>query len=244
MCCVPRMPHPALMADVAALTVDRIAGGRFELLARYSDLPDVAAVMSAVELLELKLEGTLAAVAVPRGHAFFHALVASNRVNSSVRRKAGISTEELSHLLKANVIAFHPDETFTFHSRFVERYFKEARGAAAPPTASAAPAADGVSDVAVYRNSPELVKQLEEFKERTATQQSTIDRMNAAWNEEVGTAATLEPRGLGGRSGAPVYLFRPQVLRASEHGAARREQALSLVTAAPPGATPALAPSR
>lgn len=94
------------------------------MLVRYAELPNVAAVMSKIELLELKLEGRLDAMAVPRDHAFFLALATAHRVNSSVRRKTGVSTEMLSSLLKANIIVAHPDETFSFHSRFVERYFE------------------------------------------------------------------------------------------------------------------------
>lgn len=94
------------------------------MLVRYATLPNVAAVMSKTALLELKLEGSLDAVGVPRNHAFFRALAATNRVNSSLRRKTGISTEMLSSLLKANIIVAHPDETFSFHSRFVKRYFE------------------------------------------------------------------------------------------------------------------------
>ena len=92
---------------------------------RYAALPNVAAVMSKIELLEMKLEGSLATVAVPRNHAFFRALAAKNRANSSLRRKTGISNEVLTSLLKANIIVAHPDETFSFHSRFVERYFED-----------------------------------------------------------------------------------------------------------------------
>lgn len=93
---------------------------------RYAELPDVAAVVSTVERLELKLVGSLDTVPLPEGHAFFRALLASNRVDSSVRRETGVSTDALSKLLKANIVVAHPDGTFSFHSRLVERHFKEA----------------------------------------------------------------------------------------------------------------------
>ena len=65
---------------------------------------------------------------VPNGHAFFRALLMSKHVDSSVQRQTGISAEALTKLLKADIIMAHPDNTFTFHSRFVARYFQRTTG--------------------------------------------------------------------------------------------------------------------
>ena len=53
----------------AALVVDHIAGGRFEMLVRFANLPDTAAIRSKIRLLELGLEGDLHVAQVPNGHA-------------------------------------------------------------------------------------------------------------------------------------------------------------------------------
>lgn len=122
-----RRKHPTLCLG-AALVVDHIAGGRFETLVRFANLPDTAAIRSEIRLLELELEGDLHVAQIPRGHAFFRALLLSKHVDSSVQRQTGISAEALTKLLKANIIMAHPDNTVTFHSRFVERYFQRTTG--------------------------------------------------------------------------------------------------------------------
>jgi hypothetical protein len=128
--------------------VDRITGGRFALLTDYINdeetikLPDAAVVEAKVgELERMHVKDKLEVLQLAHDHAFFKALVATKRITSDERRTCKLGQPALDALLKANIIAAHPDGSYTFHSRFVERYFEKVVAAAA--AAAAAPAITG-----------------------------------------------------------------------------------------------------
>ena len=117
--------------------MDRITGGRFALLTDYITtikLRDAAAVEAKVTQLErMHIKDKLEALQLAHDHAFFKELVATKIVTSDERRACNLGQTELDALLKVNIIARHPDGSFTFHSRFVECYFEKVLTAAGSP---------------------------------------------------------------------------------------------------------------
>jgi len=116
----------------AVAIVDRITGGRFELLTTYRGLDSEAKVDAKVKQLEGQLLRDLTALQVPHDHPFLKALTAAGPegVAKDVFTASGLPMAKLAALLKANIIAAHTDGSYTFHSRFVQRYFQKVAGAA------------------------------------------------------------------------------------------------------------------
>jgi len=84
--------------------------------------PSVAAIRS---MYHAGTDATLKDLGLSRTHAFFSSLCLSplKRVTTSAARDE-LRKAELDALLRANVIAMHPDNTFSFHSRHVESFFQ------------------------------------------------------------------------------------------------------------------------
>ena len=114
----PTLPH-------AELIVDRIAGGRFDLLIRYAMLRSVDDVAAKAVELDDALRRRLKSAGVKNDDACFQSLVAAGARGVTINGlvEAGLPEATLTDLLNANVIALHPGERCTFHTRYVERYF-------------------------------------------------------------------------------------------------------------------------
>ena len=111
--------------------MDRITGGRFDLLIRYANMR--SDVESKVAELERDVRDKLLTVDVAHSHDFFGKLITSGThgVTSDARVETGLPESKLAALLEANIVAAHPGKRYTFHSRYVERYFQKA--SARPP---------------------------------------------------------------------------------------------------------------
>jgi KaiC/GvpD/RAD55 family RecA-like ATPase len=112
--------------EQAAEAVRVITGGRFALLtdyvAAYNAMGNKAA---AAELFNAVEEQLSERVKLPRDHALFRALVEKGVVDAKAAN-ALVSEDTRSALLAENILAAHYPRTkaYTFHSRYVETFFK------------------------------------------------------------------------------------------------------------------------
>jgi hypothetical protein len=104
-----------------------ITGGRFELLNDYLRVWWSAGNDATRQELFDKTAIDLDTAKVDKRHELFRALVSGQRVKIlSARLLFGEKADTtLRALLDKNIIAAHPDLTFTFHSRHVESFFKQ-----------------------------------------------------------------------------------------------------------------------
>jgi len=112
--------------DLAEKVVINITGGLFVMLNDY--VSNHQEGMKYDDILRVLNENTheiIADLKVPVDHMLFQRLVANSRIGTGVARDLGISKDELELLLKKNIIAVHPNLTYTFHDRHVSRWFKE-----------------------------------------------------------------------------------------------------------------------
>lgn len=111
--------------------MDRITGGRFALLTDYVKdeetikLLDAGMVEATVSQLNNNLQRQLKKLGVPGAHPFLVALANAGPmgVPTSVFTASDLPEDRLDALLKANIVAAHPNGSYTFHSRYVERFF-------------------------------------------------------------------------------------------------------------------------
>jgi hypothetical protein len=110
--------------SVAAEAVHTIAGGRFSLLLSVASAAAAEPIDAIRRKFDIQTHVALQDAGVEPAHDFFRALVAppSKRVAADEARLA-IPREKLDALLKANIIALHPDGTFSAHARHVESFF-------------------------------------------------------------------------------------------------------------------------
>ena len=105
----------------AAEMVDTVAGGRFPLLhlCGASSLP-AAAICDG---LDARTDVDLHRLGVRPTHALFREMLLAPRIRA--RRAHQLMPEATVHaLLSANILSAHPDRTYTFHDRHVERFFR------------------------------------------------------------------------------------------------------------------------
>jgi hypothetical protein len=100
--------------------VREVTGGRFPLLQHYANSP--MEVEDIVNELHGKSASALCKARVESTCPLFLALVAKKSVPDAVARKL-MEPEKISALLGLNILATHPDGTYTFHSRHVESFF-------------------------------------------------------------------------------------------------------------------------
>lgn len=118
-----------ISAGTAMLIVDRLTGGRFALLSEYvnaGESMDAAFVDAKAKQLHDELWKDLRKMQVPHDHPFLKKLAMCKVLNNKDSIDLGFSEDRLALLLEANVIAAHPNSTYTFHSRYVERFFEAA----------------------------------------------------------------------------------------------------------------------
>jgi len=109
---------------VAAETVRSIAGGRFSLLLSVASAAATEPIEAIRRKFDIQTHVALQDAGVEPANDFFRALVAppSKRVAADEARLA-MPRDKLDALLKANIIALHPDGTFSAHARHVESFF-------------------------------------------------------------------------------------------------------------------------
>jgi hypothetical protein len=110
----------------AAEAVRDITGGRFALLQRY--LGSWAAKGNEATRADLfkKTKNSLRLAGLDPRHPFFRALALQQRVDDDPARDLlGMEHQSiLRTILEKNIVAAHPDLTYTFHSRYVDTFFK------------------------------------------------------------------------------------------------------------------------
>ena len=111
--------------EQAEEAVRDITGGRFELLNDYLSV-STGNDATRQELFK-ETRDAVESVGIDERHPLFGALVAQQRIDKSpAKRLLGAKADTtLCALLDKNIIAAHPDYTFTFHSRHVESFFKQ-----------------------------------------------------------------------------------------------------------------------
>ena len=111
----------------ARLAVTNVTGGLFALLndyvsshkagKKYDDIVEVLGTKISKALMELDLSPT---------HSFFQYLASNKSIKTdSALAKSGVQVELL---LKRNILAAHPNETYTFHDRHVAVWFENQIG--------------------------------------------------------------------------------------------------------------------
>ena len=104
----------------AETLVTEVTGGRFTLLQDYGKSGE--SIEAIVKILHGKSASALCKARVESTCPLFLALVAKKSVPDAVAIKL-MEPEKISALLVHNILAAHPDGTYTFHSRHVEMYF-------------------------------------------------------------------------------------------------------------------------
>ena len=113
--------------EKAEEAVRDITGGRFELLNDYLRVWRSAGNDATRQELFKATRDAVESVGIDERHPLFGALVAQQRIDKSPAcLLLGVKADTtLRALLEKNIIAAHPDLTFTFHSRHVESFFKQ-----------------------------------------------------------------------------------------------------------------------
>lgn len=104
-------------ADAAeAVRTQAVTGGRFALLLHVASAVATSSVAAIARKLDAHTRCALTDLGLSPTHTFFVALVAGGRIMEDVARDF-LSASELDALLRANVLALHPDGTYTAHAR-------------------------------------------------------------------------------------------------------------------------------
>jgi KaiC/GvpD/RAD55 family RecA-like ATPase len=113
---------PQTQAEEAVRT---ITGGRFELLTDYVNVYAAAGNATTRDNLYRQVQKGLDEVNVDSRHAIFRDLLENKRIDDHAARLLwGGESTVIRALLAKNIIAAHPDNTFSFHSRYVETFFQ------------------------------------------------------------------------------------------------------------------------
>ena len=110
--------------DIAKLAVANLTGGLFVSL---NDFATVILEGSTYEQLaeqrDEALREVLLILKVPFNHVLFQRLVKNQRVGSAEALDLGMEKAQLDHLLKTNILAAHPNKTYTFRDRHTTTWF-------------------------------------------------------------------------------------------------------------------------
>ena len=108
----------------AVEAVRDITGGRFSLLLDVASKPSVKSIMANRHRLDIRTDTTLLEPSLTPHHPFFR-----ERCTSKITTiEALLSRDKIDALLKANILAAHPDGTYTTHARHVEVFLCDAVG--------------------------------------------------------------------------------------------------------------------
>ena len=125
----------------AAEAVRDITGGRFILLLSIANEARIKSIESIRHVHDISTSVALICLGLTPLHALFRELSTSKRVEGGVAR-ALLHKQKLDALLKANVLAFHPDGTYTAHARHVEVFLRDALASAAESPLRGSPGND------------------------------------------------------------------------------------------------------
>lgn len=100
--------------------VREATGGRFPLLYLYAD--STMAVKDIVDELHRGTREVLKEIRIAPGHPLFRALLEKKKVSLEAAVDI-LGYEKISTLLKQDILAAHPDRTYSFYSRHVESFF-------------------------------------------------------------------------------------------------------------------------
>jgi hypothetical protein len=112
--------------DLAEKVVKNITGGLFSMLKNY--VSNNQEGMKYDDILQILNENTYQVVSelkIPVNNMLFQRLIKDARIGTGVARNLDVSEDQLKSLLKKNILAVHPNCTYTFHDRHVSRWFKE-----------------------------------------------------------------------------------------------------------------------
>jgi len=112
--------------DLAEKVVKEITGGLFVMLndfvsnhqkgIKYEEIQQILNAKTNIDMIDLQIS---------ENHILFKRLIANAKVRIDEARALGMPHEKLELLLKKNILAIHPDLTYTFHDRHVSRWFNE-----------------------------------------------------------------------------------------------------------------------
>ena len=103
-----------------------ITGGRFALLLHVASAASVKSIQAIRHELDIKTGSDLKLMGLIPAHAFFRALVTTKRIER-VAALDLLPRDTIDALLKANILAAHPDDgTYTTHARHVEVFLRDA----------------------------------------------------------------------------------------------------------------------
>jgi hypothetical protein len=116
--------------EQAEVAVRDITGGRFALLQRYLGSWKANTNEATRADLFRKTRKSLRLAGIDPRHEFFRTLLAKKQLDDDPARDMWGDKHEtiLNALLTDNIVAAHPNLTYTFHSRHVETYFKAVFG--------------------------------------------------------------------------------------------------------------------
>ena len=112
--------------ELAERVVKNITGGLFVRLNRFaSGHREGMKYDDFSEIMDKSTYVIMTLLKIPVDHDLFKRLVANQRIGTGVALKLGLSEEQLNSLLAKNILAVHPNQTYTFHDRHVSRWFHE-----------------------------------------------------------------------------------------------------------------------
>nr|CAG8552851.1 7490_t:CDS:2 [Entrophospora candida] len=106
--------------------VKYLTGGRFALLTQFQSLSRYPKILfeEFKEQLFTQVKRDLDMVELPENHESFIKLIEIHRIGIQ-QAKTIIPLNMLRKLVKANILKEHQDYTVSFHSRYIDTYFKE-----------------------------------------------------------------------------------------------------------------------
>ncbi|RHZ65139.1 hypothetical protein Glove_319g144 [Diversispora epigaea] len=116
----------AIDLKIAERVVKYLTGGQFALLNQFQ-ITDQYSINSFEEFknqLFKQIERDLQMIEFPINHKIFTKLIEEHRINSS-QAKSGIPLNMIRKLVEANILKEHQDYTISFHSRYVDTFFRE-----------------------------------------------------------------------------------------------------------------------
>ena len=109
--------------QLATELVETITGGRFTLLQNYGK--SVKPLDAIREVLDIETDIKVRSAGVRPTHPMFTALATTASIKKNVAEDR-LDPSKISQLLRLNILAVHPNGTYTFNNRHVEAHIKEA----------------------------------------------------------------------------------------------------------------------
>ena len=103
-----------------------ITGGRFALLLYVASAASVKSIKAIRHELNTRTDTALLELGLTPNHPFFRELCTLKTTSNAAISL--LSKDKIDALLKANIIAAHPDDTYSTHARHVEVFLRDAFG--------------------------------------------------------------------------------------------------------------------